>query len=186
MPLYACAETPRELPSALAADASASDAAARVPVRPRGALVSSDRWEIVSADDDPFADRLPDARCPAGAVMPELLGAEPVFSVDTGDCTYLTARQPALRDVARGETFVARVWHFALTAGEAGEAHVALRIGDSTVLDEMVPIPSAGGLIAVEEPATSTFEAGTPIYFHLHNHGDNSWSLVELSAGPQP
>jgi hypothetical protein len=118
--------------------------------------------------------------------MPELLGAEPVFSVDTGACTYITARQPALRDVAQGETLVARVWHFALNAGEAAEAHVALRIGDTTVLDQTVPIPSAGGLIAVSETAPRAFEAGTPVFFHLHNHGDNSWSLVELSAGPKP
>lgn len=190
MALGACAETSRRGANVLVADdaavsdASAADASA--PVRPRAPLVASDSWEIVSAEEDPFPDRLSNASCPEDAYMPELLGAEPVFSVDTGDCTYITARQPALRDVAKGETFVARVWHFALDAGESAEAHVALRIGDTTVLDARVPIPSAGGLIAVEEPAISAFSAGTPIYFHLHNHGDNSWSLVELSAGPQP
>ncbi|HTU61600.1 MAG TPA: hypothetical protein VMF89_24260, partial [Polyangiales bacterium] len=142
--------------------------------------------EIVSAEEDPFTDRVPDAMCPDDSHMPELLGAEPVFSIDTGGCTYITARQPALRDVAKGETLVARVWHFALNAGESAEAHVALRIGDTTVLDQTVPIPSEGGLIAATEVAMNAFEAGTPVFFHLHNHGDNSWSLVELSAGPKP
>lgn len=118
--------------------------------------------------------------------MLELLASEPVFSVDTGGCKYITARQPALRDVTQGETLIARVWHFALNADESAEAHVALRIGESTVLDQAVPIPSQGGLIAIEEVATRAFPAGTPVFFHLHNHGDNSWSLVELSAGPKP
>ena len=171
-------------------DASTPDAALAMamvtPSRPRGALIEPERWEISSAEDDPFPDRPPDASCPAGAYMPERLGGEPVFSVDTGACSYLTARQPALRDVAPGETFVARVWHFALMADEAAEAHVALRIGDVALMDQTVQIPSAGGLLAVQQVAPRAFEAGTPIYFHLHNHGDNSWSLVELSAGPQP
>lgn len=163
-------------------DAALADAGVRV----RGALVEPEAWEIVAADEDPFPDRLPDASCPEGTHMPELLGGEPGFSVDTGGCSYLTARQLALRDVVKGETLVARVWHFALSADESAEAHVALRIADTTVLDQTVPIPSEGGLIAVELAAASAFAAGTPIFFHLHNHGDNSWSLVELSAGPKP
>jgi hypothetical protein len=181
--LCACAESSRPEASAVIANARDAEPAAAAP---RGPLIAHDSWEIVSEHEDPFSDRPTDALCPDEAHMPELLGAEPVFSVDTGDCTYITARQPALRAVARGETLVARVWHFALDADEAAEAHVALRIGDSTVLDQTVPIPSEGGLIATSEVAMNAFEAGTPVFFHLHNHGDNSWSLVELSAGPKP
>jgi hypothetical protein len=187
----ACVAEPSRQETRTAA-ASARDAAvldaepADEPAKPRGPLVAHDSWEIVSAEEDPFSDRLPDAVCPDDSHMPELLGPEPVFSVDTGACTYITARQPALRDVAQGETLVARVWHFALDAGETAEAHLALRIGDTSVLDQTVPIPSEGGLIATSEVAMNAFEAGTPVFFHLHNHGDNSWSLVELSAGPKP
>lgn len=166
---------------------TSTDAAAAIAAaKPRGELVVHDSWEIVSAEEDPFPDRPSDVVCPDDSHMPELLGAEPVFSVDTGGCSYLTARQRSLRAVERGETLIARVWHFALDAGEPAEAHVALRIGDSDALDQTVPIPSEGGLIAVSNLAMRAYEAGTPIYFHLHNHGDNSWSLVELSAGPKP
>ena len=186
--LGACAEEARENRSTLQArsDAGAPDAAEASAPKPRGSLVAHDSWEIALAEDDPWSDRPEGVVCPDDAHMPELLGAEPVFSVDTGGCTYITARQPALRDVAKGETIVARVWHFALNAGESAEAHVALRIGDSSVLDQTVPIPSEGGLIARSDVALQAFAAGTPIFFHLHNHGDNSWSLVELSAGPWP
>ena len=182
--LGGCAEEARE--EAEPIDVTISEDAGVAEAQLRGPLVSHDSWEIVAAEDDPFSDRPEGAVCPDDSHMPELLGAEPVFSVDTGGCTYITARQSALRKVAKGETLVARVWHFALSAGEAAEAHVALRIGDSTVLDQTVPIPSEGGLIATSKLAMNAFEAGTPIFFHLHNHGDNSWSLVELSAGPKP
>jgi hypothetical protein len=76
------------------------------------------------------------------------------------------------------------VWHFALHAGESAMAHVAVRIGEQTLLDTTVPIPAAGGLLNIEEVAPESIPEGAPVYFHLHNHGDNSWSFVELSTGP--
>jgi hypothetical protein len=171
-------------PVALDNDAAVPVASTNTPAAPRGSLVATSAWEILAAEQDPFADRLPDARCPAGAYMPELLANEEVFSVDTGACNYITARQPALRAVSPGERLQARVWHFALKAQAPAAGHVALRLGETVVLDREVPIPSAGGLIAIEAVTTQSFPEGTPVYFHLHNHGDNSWSLVELSAGP--
>lgn len=154
------------------------------PATERTSLVDSSAWQVMSAIDDPFGDRPEDASCPEGAYMPEFLAEEPVFSVDTGGCTYLTAKQRSLRHVVAGERLVVRVWHFALHAGESAMAHVAVRIGEKTLLDTSVPIPAAGGLINIEEAAPESIPEGAPVYFHLHNHGDNSWSFVELSTGP--
>jgi hypothetical protein len=154
------------------------------PAAARTSLVDSSAWQVMSAADDPFADRPEDAACPDGAYMPEYLSEEPVFSVDTGGCTYLTARQRSLRHVVAGEKLVLRVWHFALHAGESATAHVAVRIDERTLLDTTVPIPAAGGLLNVEEVAPESITEGAAVYFHLHNHGDNSWSFVELSTGP--
>jgi hypothetical protein len=167
-------------------DAAAKlDAAASLPpARERTSLVDSSTWQVMSATDDPFADRPEDAACPEGAYMPEFLSEEPVFSVDTGGCTYLTAQQRTLRHVAAGETLVLRVWHFSLNAGESAMAHVAVRIGEKTLLDTTVPIPAPGGLLNVEQVAPESIPEGAAVYFHLHNHGDNSWSFVELSTGP--
>jgi hypothetical protein len=171
---------------ARAHDASVADDKVSAPVRARGTIIEAERWEVVSEADDPFSDRMPEVSCAEDAYMTELLANEQVFSVDTGRCHYITARQSALRAVDKGEWLKARVWHFALSAGESATAHVALHLGDSSVLDETVPIPAAGGLLAVEVEAPQAFAAGTPVFFHLHNHGDNSWALVELSAGPKP
>jgi hypothetical protein len=169
-------------------DAAAAVADARSTPRARGPLIEASSWEVLAAADDPFSDRMPGASCPEEAHMPELLANEEVFSVDTAGCSYITARQSALRAVDPGELLRARVWHFALYSNdeESVSAHVALRVGDSTLLDQEVPIPSEGGLIAIEVEAPAAFPVGTPVFFHLHNHGDNSWSLVELSAGPKP
>ncbi len=154
------------------------------PATERTSLIDTSAWQVMSATDDPFGDRPEDAACPDGAYMPEFLAEEAVFSVDTGGCTYLTAKQRSLRHVVAGETLVVRVWHFALHAGESATAHVAVRIGETTLLDTTVPIPAAGGLINIEEAAPESIPEGAPVYFHLHNHGDNSWSFVELSTGP--
>jgi hypothetical protein len=174
------------------ADARGSGAAGRrapraadEPAAERTSLVDSTAWQVMPAAEDPFSDRPEDAACPDDAYMPEWLAEESVFSVNTGGCTYLTARQPVLRHVAAGETLVLRVWHFALDAGESAQAHVAVRLGDATLLDTSVAIPSAGGLLRVAQVAPRPISEGTAVYFHLHNHGDNSWSFVELSTGPQ-
>jgi hypothetical protein len=185
--LFACADAAPPRRDGGAREAGSDDASKRISataVRARGPLVDWNAWELVSAAEDPFDDRPPDPSCPSGSYLPEVLSGQDVFSVDTGACSYITVRQPALRDVARGESLVARVWHFALNAGDPATGHVSLRLAESTLLDETVPIPSPGGLLAIDQVADSPFAEGTPVYFHLHNHGDNSWSLVELSAGP--
>jgi hypothetical protein len=177
--------TPTEADPGSSSIDAASDAGITLePAIERTSLVDSSAWQVMSASDDPFDDRPEDASCPDGAYMPEFLSEEPVFSVDTGGCTYLTAKQRSLRHVVPGEKLVVRVWHFALHAGESAMAHVAVRIGEKTLLDTTVPIPAAGGLINIEEVAPESIPEGAPVYFHLHNHGDNSWSFVELSTGP--
>ena len=52
----------------------------------------------------------------------------------------------------------------------------------STSWTKRLPIPAEGGLIVKEVRATSAIPAGSTVFFHLHNHGMNSWALVELSA----
>jgi hypothetical protein len=176
--------TPREKREADSGSDSIDAGITLEPATERTSLVDSSAWQVMSSADDPFDDRPEDAWCSDGAYMPEFLAEEPVFSVDTGGCTYLTAKQRSLRHVVAGETLVVRVWHFALHAGESAMAHVAVRIGEKTLLDTTVPIPAAGGLINIEEAASESIPEGAPVYFHLHNHGDNSWSFVELSTGP--
>jgi hypothetical protein len=177
-------------------DARAADAMARPPdagLRPdagpqpntqRVSLIDHDLWVQLESEADPFEDR-PDAfDCAADAVAAEELAGERAYGVDTGRCSYVTAVQPAVTHAAAGETLVVRLWHFALTAPNPGEAHAVVDVDGLRVLDERVPIPSPGGLIKITLPIERPVAAGAPVHFHLHNHGENSWALVEISAGP--
>lgn len=144
-----------------------------------GPLVTSDGWALVEAASDPFGDRLDQVDCNPSAYGAEDLGGEQVFSVDTVDCNYITVVQPAATDVCAGEMLKMRLWHFALSGGD--ESHVAVAIGGMTVWEERIPIPAASKLFVPRFEAPE-ITAGTPIHFHLHNHGSNSYSFIELSV----
>jgi hypothetical protein len=147
-------------------------------------LVDPSRWLRVDASEDPFDDRPLQVDCPLIATVHEVLGNEPVFDVDTGQCNYLAVVQPTLRDVPAGARLRVRLFHFDLNAPMPAEAHAAIVVQGLFVLDERVPIPASGGLIARELRAERAIPAGTPIHFHLHNHGQNTWALVEVSVTP--
>jgi hypothetical protein len=146
-------------------------------------LIGHQYWSQLRAPQDPFDDRPADAGCNRAGVMPELLAEELVISVDTGACGYITMAQPTLRDIAEGETIKVRLWHFELSAPRPAFAHAAVMVDGLHVLDEQIPIPSPGGLLVRELKAPRAIAAGADVYFHLHNHGANSWSLVDVSAG---
>ena len=168
-----------------AAGCSAADETSDLePVRPEGrfSLTSHDNWSTTDSDTDPFVDRPAQVDCPASSLGPEELNGEQSFAVLTDFCTYVTARQATVEDVYAGDTLNFRIFHFALEADEPSQAHVALRIGDQVLADETLAIPSSSGLIAGEMPAAVDMPAGTLVYFHVHNHGANEYSLVELSG----
>jgi hypothetical protein len=144
-------------------------------------LVAHELWTMLGPAEDPFDDRPLLVECTRAAVIAETLADEPALGVDTGLCNYLTVSQPTLEDVAVGQTLKVRLWHFALTAPEPAEAHAALLVDGMEVMDEKLPIPAPGGLIVKEVRAARAIPAGSPVFFHLHNHGMNSWALVELS-----
>jgi hypothetical protein len=151
--------------------------------RARGSLVDHKLWSRVKPAADPFSDGPAQVDCEFSATNYEYLGDEWAFSVDTGSCNYVTVQQPALRDIASGETIKLRLWHFELSAPEPAEAHAAVMVDGILVLDERIPIPAPGGLVVRELRIERAVEAGAPVLFHLHNHGANSWSLVEVSNG---
>ena len=165
------------------------DAAASTPVEDarettRTNIVAHDHWLHLAQGQDPFTDRLADVRCAPAAAMAEVLANERAYGVDTGACNYLTVVQPVLRALAAGETIKVRLWHFALNASEPAQAHAALWVDGIPILDEQIDIPGPGGLLLSEHELARGVALAAPVHFHLHNHGDNSWALVEVSAGP--
>lgn len=150
-------------------------------------LIDNRKWKQVGPEEDPFwADRPEGAEpCPAEFVYAEEEAEGWWFSVDTLECNYATASQPSLADVPEGWSLFFRIWHFRITLGE-GPFTIALYVGDPPELlySTTRPVPSESGLIFDELVTPRPIAAGEPLYWHIDNHGDNSWSIIELSARP--
>lgn len=151
---------------------------------------------------DPFSPlRGPDHFCdPIGYGFEDLAG-EASYGIESGACNYLTVGQPGLTAIAPGDEILVRLWHFALTAPSPGEAYLALQVGDRLLWQARLPIPCRGGLTgatpggdcpdnpgrAVVDPPVFTADfaapAGTPVYFHVQNHGENGYNLLEVTVG---
>jgi hypothetical protein len=152
-------------------------------------MIDNALWEAVPEAEDPFypADDDDIVPCPASEYGPELQGDEVWFSVETIACNYLTVRQPLLVDVSADSLLRVRLWHFTITQSEGTYTH-AIAVGDppATVWDTELPLPvTDSGLLPFElVPFPRALEAGEPVYWHLSNHGQNSWHLIEVSANP--
>jgi hypothetical protein len=170
-----------------AAGTSSSSGSSTGAVDPTGGefvpLVDPMAWTPVPAQDDPLADHRPaDVQCPIGGWLFEPQG----FEVNTLQCNYAMFSAPAQAAVVAGNRVVATLYHFDLVAAEPASAHVALLIGDTILWQTDVAIPGKANAFNVDVVADTTVPAGTPVYFHLHNHGQNTWTLgaveVEVSA----
>lgn len=149
-----------------------------------GSLVDSDSWRGVDADTDPFDDRPGEVTCPEGeGWFVEELDGERTLSVDTGYCDYLAVSQPLLAPVSTRDELFMRLWHYDLDANAVAEAHAALWADGTVIWETRVGIPAESSMIAVSFTAPE-LEEGTELFFHLHNHGDNTWNLIELSKNP--
>ena len=136
-------------------------------------------WIPTAAGDDPFGDRPDVVACERGTGWDiELLDMTQTVGVDTGECNYLSLSQPALREVSADEPLQVTLWHFELV-GDA-DAHVGIAVDGDIVWERTIQIPAPSALIA--EPINAgRIEAGSSVVFHLHNHGINSWNLVDIS-----
>ena len=152
--------------------------------------------------EDPFAPlRTPEHFCDDQCHFAEFLQVgEYSYSLESPYCNYLTVVQETGTAIAPGDEILIRFWHFALTAPDPGRAYIAIQIGDRIVWDARLPIPCRGGLVGlipdgdcIDTPGAADVDparfvadfaapAGTPIYLHVQNHGDNNYSLVEASA----
>lgn len=146
-------------------------------------LVDPMGWAPVPEPEDPLAAHRPaEVVCPLGGWLFEPQG----FEVNTLQCNYAMFGQPALAAVLEGRKVKATLYHFDLVAAEEATAHVALLLGETVLWETEVAIPGPANAFDIEVVAGETVPAGTPVYFHLHNHGQNTWTLgaIEVEVPP--
>jgi hypothetical protein len=153
-------------------------------------VISNYEWLPTPSEDDPHYEAS-DAK--ADLCTPDDYGVEelpdgPWFDITTSICGYLTVDQGALTQVSKGDTLRIRVWHFQIIAGE-GPYHLELSTrepdGDITTLwSEDVNVPIESQLFYLEWESPIDIEAGAPLYWHVSNHGINTWGLIEVLVSP--
>lgn len=100
-------------------------------------------------------------------------------------CNWLTLEQPSLRTIQPGDRVEVRARHSPLTAPVPGQARIGFAIGDEKVLDYTALIPSDFNFPTATWVAPRQYPAGTPLLFHVDNHGSNEYNLIEVNIlGP--
>lgn len=155
-------------------------------------LIDHEVWEVVDEDDDPLAEHRPEELdCGVGGWYLESDGPE--LEVDTNLCNYLALAQPSLRPIDVGDTLAIRFYHFDLVAPEPAEAHLRVTVDGNEVWDYEVEIPTdpennKTPAAVFDETFAAEFSAplGSEVMLHVHNHGQNTWTFVDLAVAPGP
>lgn len=144
------------------------------------ALVSPPKWSPLAAADDPYADHRPTTvECVLG------LGwvTEPDgFEVNTDLCNYGAFGQETLVDIEPGATIKINFFHFDLLSPVEATAHAVVRVGDHLLFEREIKIPGKAEVWNEELVADFALPAGSPAVFHLHNHGQNTWTLGAIQV----
>lgn len=63
---------------------------------------------------------------------------------------------------------------------------VGLALGDEVLVQRTVDVPTQAELLDETATLDADVPAGTPICFHVNNHGTNSWNLFDVSLAERP
>ena len=97
-------------------------------------------------------------------------------------CNWLTLTQPSLRAIHTGDQVEVRTFHAELTAPVPGEARMTFVVGDEIVHDYNALIPSGSSFPSTTWTADKGYPAGTPLLWHVNNHGRNEYMLIEVNV----
>lgn len=142
-------------------------------------LQRPEAWELDAAADDPFADHRPQyVQCELGWDV-----ETGIFEVSTELCLYGAFVQRSLAPIHAGDELEIVMLYDALYSEEGdATAHLGVAIGSEIAWETELPIPSEAGQIRQTWTASADLEVGSPVHFHVHNHGTNNYRLVGLTV----
>lgn len=148
-------------------------------------LVDMTAWQLLAPAEDPFAPPADALLCTSDDIRMEPfgIGAPIALDVDTRTgCGWATLRQETRAELVAGDDVFSRLFYFSQNSFPADVANIVLRLGDEDLWRFEVPIPVAATKLEFPTVALDRdVPAGTPVFFHVGNHGDNSWNLLEVS-----
>jgi hypothetical protein len=150
--------------------------------------LSAHDYRLLAVDEDPFYDAtdVDITPCQAEAdVRVETLGLEPSVTVETTFCNHATVMQRLPVLLHEGTRIHTRIWYYSQSSFDGAVAQVRLRFDDDDVVSRDVTIPSESALISEDAVMPKEMPVGTPVSFHVGNHGDNSWNLLEVTLFPR-
>lgn len=142
-------------------------------------LSSAPEWNEVAREADPFVG---DPEQAPACVGPGFFVENEWVEIDTGLCSWVTLEARARFDVARGQQLRLVVSHYDLSAIAPGEGVLRLQFGACEAWQKSVAIPNPAAVYSEELESPCAVEAGGTLFFHLHNHGQNTWQLQELAV----
>ncbi|MEM6994075.1 MAG: hypothetical protein AAF721_26415 [Myxococcota bacterium] len=141
-------------------------------------LVFNGDWRD-QVDGDPFPEHRPaEVDCTVDAHVLEHTALE----LSTAECNYFYVEASTLTGIAPGDRITVRAFHDDLAALEPADAHLALSIDGNVVWDEEIAIPSPATPYTVTVTADFGAPPGSPVGLHLHNHGLNTYRLLDVRA----
>lgn len=146
-------------------------------------LVDPAAWTFVAPETDALWPA-PEgsATCGPEDVQIQSFGEDDAVEIDTRfGCGWATVEQPTLVDLHAGDEVQVRVFYFSQATFPEAQAEVAIAFDEDIVSTTLVDIPTESDLIAPRVPIERDVPAGSTARFHVGNHGDNSWNLIELS-----
>ena len=151
-------------------------------------LIDNNAWTLVTEAADPFlsGDQSPTDPCPESEIQAENTPDGVWLDVSTEVCAWVTLQQPLLHPVSPGDQVQITVVHFEVYAGETDYTlTVAMGEAAETLWTKTVPLGSGFELIEETVAVPGDHVVGVPIWYHISNHGENTWSLVGIDLlGP--
>jgi len=146
----------------------------------RVSLVEAAAWDRQPKNRDAFPTHRPDdVDCEQDTGW---LVEEDAMEVRTEFCNYLSISQNTLLDLEAGTELEFALSHSELNFNAPATAHVAISIAGTAIWETNIDIPSASDIIKPKVTLPFDVARGDSIEVHLHNHGDNAWTIHSLEA----
>ena len=146
-------------------------------------LVRLDAWSAVARRGDPFIDESnADAASDCVAAGFHVEAEQEWLELDTGACNWITLTARSGYVVDSGQSLRLRVSHYDLDAPAPAQAELGLRFGECDVWSAAIAIPGPANVDEEELNSPCALGPGADVFFHVSNHGQNTYQLQALEV----